>query len=180
MAHAAGEFGKPLLPLNGTPIVAVAVNEAFTVCDKVIVVAAPANRNAIAKVVDPRTDIVLQQYPRGPGDAFLAGLRRVTSDRVLILMSDNVFGPSDVHRVAMAPSNAVCTRVVPASAATHFTWWCASRQLWVEKEKPESDVSEVTAWVGPLAWSATEARTVVSSWQGSGEHPLGPLLSSTV
>lgn len=178
VASAAGEFGKPMLPLNGTPIVAVAVQEAFTVCSRVVVVAAPANCEAIAHVVDPRALVVLQDVPRGPGDALLVGLDHVESDRVLVLMSDNVFGPGDIARVAAASGNAVCTRVVPASAAVYFTWWCPRRRVWVEKEPPGPGVAEVTAWVGPLAWTSDQARTVVSSWRGQGEHPVGPLLSN--
>lgn len=156
-------YMKPLLVVNGKPIIRHAIERAKQVTTgRVIVVAAPENALAITQIIvaaglDQYVTIVLQMRPGGPGEAVLIGMRLVTSSKVLILMGDNVTSTGDIVSVIDATaddSSAVgVTANVKHDDAERFTWY-HKNVGWREKINPaEENLHEtelVSAWCGPI------------------------------
>jgi bifunctional UDP-N-acetylglucosamine pyrophosphorylase/glucosamine-1-phosphate N-acetyltransferase len=82
---------KVLHPIAGRPLVFYAVNAAFEAgVERVVVVTSgqPEIEQALAREFGDRISTVVQDPPRGTGDAARIGLSQVNSDRVLILCGD--------------------------------------------------------------------------------------------
>ena len=82
---------KVLHPIAGRPLVHYAVNVAFQAgADRVIVVTSGQQQveQALAREFGERIVTVVQDPPRGTGDAARIGIEQVTSERVLILCGD--------------------------------------------------------------------------------------------
>lgn len=175
-------FHKPLLVMNGKPLITRAVDAAFGImCRRVIVVVAPENALPISQVLGGRdVMMVVQRKASGPGDALWLGLELVSSEEVLILMADNMFGDRDVMDVAHTSGNSVGTEMVEASMASRLTWLRGDKR-WVEKEECfEDGARQVLAWVGPLKLITSEISHALDSWVKpvGAETPIGPLLNS--
>ena len=174
-------YHKPLIVVNGLPIIRHAVEHALLLGDdRIIVVVAPENATPIAHVLKDidNIDMIVQRTPRGPGDALYTGLKLVNTDRVLVLMGDNLSSQKDVRSVVQAGTPAVGTRELPAHEAERFTFWDDHFKEWREKI-PILGSDDYHCWVGPLYVETEEMKIAIESWVGTehGEVPIGPLFN---
>jgi bifunctional N-acetylglucosamine-1-phosphate-uridyltransferase/glucosamine-1-phosphate-acetyltransferase GlmU-like protein len=190
----AAPFHKPLMVVNGRPIIRQCVECAQSVTDgSVIVVAAPDNAAPIAHVLAgaglDNVDIIVQPKPLGPGHALLTGMKLVTSIECLVLLGDNILSCDDVQRVVHhAASNVVGVNRIPAADAERFTRLrqYAHGVSWVEKVEVTDDDLDVdrfaNCWVGPLKVDPAAIKPVLShafhEYVSNGrELPIGTFLN---
>ena len=164
----AAPFHKPLLVVNGQPLIRQCVQNAMKATNgSIIVVAAPDNAGPISHVLNGaglgKVDIILQRHPAGPGHALLTGLKLVTTPRVLVLMGDNVVSADDVCRVANVKNpNVIGVSEVEPDKAERFTRMRRTGReglMWVEKVPvTDDDIHEdkTICWVGPIAVEASK------------------------
>lgn len=184
LAGIAAPFHKPLMVVNGRPLIRNAVIEAqkaFGGKSKVIIVAAPENALPIAQLLaDLEVRIVLQVKPEGPGDALRVGLEMVDTERVLVLMGDNTVTADDIERVCATHIGAqVGVQRLAADEAERFTYYQPLAQRWFEKTPiPPGSGDLVYCWIGPVAFPVDELWQAI--WQNTkrnGEYPIGPMLN---
>lgn len=180
-------YHKPLLVVNGRPLVRTAVEHAIAAgAGRIVVVVAPENAMVINEVLgDLPAFMIVQRVARGPGDGLLHGLEVCLDSRALVLMGDNVLTFEDVRDVAQHPRLAVGVRKVFGNdEAARFTR-LRTDNTWVEKIPidPELDLDsngDITAWVGPITVDTVRAkRVLIKSLQFGGlqgEVPIGPYL----
>jgi len=174
-------FYKPLLPVDGVPLVRRATDHAWSAnCGRVVVITAPENTLPISQVLDDDVYISVQSTPRGPGDALRIGLQVCTTDDVLVLLADNVMRDADVA-MTVAKLGVSCKRYAP-EVALRFTRWNASIERWVERvDVTEAQIDGdglVTCWVGPMVVNRKRALIVLSEpLSAFTERLLGPVLS---
>lgn len=100
---AAAPFWKPLMVVNGEPLVVTVARQGVTInLGRTIIVVSPENAQPICQVLAHHNlaeavDIVVQPAPTGPGDAFLRA-SAFLDGRVMILCADNVIPDWDVQR----------------------------------------------------------------------------------
>ena len=186
---AADPYMKPLLVVDGEPLVVRAVKLARPWVERSVVVASPRNAELIVNALDEHEVealVVIQARPRGPGHALLWGLSacgRSYDDRVLVLISTDVSAPDDVAAVLQDGSTAVGVRLfTQVEAAERYTFFDFDH-VWREKEKPRTQQLLVECWVGLFVGSRSNmhdkllrelhARAEV----GVDELPIGPYLT---
>lgn len=184
------EYHKPLLQVDGIPLVCRAVDLAHAAGVSIpVVVVAPQNAEAIENALgDRQAALIVQRRPRGPGHALALGLsvhtRPKPSDRVLLLLADNVSTKDDVAAVA-AYQTAVGIRCIPRTEAHRFTRY--ENGMWLEKimlnDTDNDDVPDVTCWIGPVVGDRermTEAvhRARLDSLAEGSETLIGPYLGA--
>src|SRR5262249_36369279 len=95
---------KPLLPVRGRPILDWALGALPTCVDRVLVVV-----NYLAAQIESymreqthfgQWETVLQERPRGTGDAFRCCRERLRTDRFLVLNGDDLYGAADLEGLA--------------------------------------------------------------------------------
>lgn len=194
-------FFKPLVEVNGKPLVLHAVEYAITAgARRIAIVAAPGNASAIEAAVRrvPGVSIVIQPFPEGPGDALRVGLEQVGSTRAIVLMSDNVMDSDAVAAMAThagTGSDAIGYREVPLEDAHRFT---RIRRLPTTKDgasmlgyvegTPITQDDEwypgsgtAVVWCGPIILHCSRALTVLNRAprdETTGELKIGPHLGS--
>jgi bifunctional UDP-N-acetylglucosamine pyrophosphorylase/glucosamine-1-phosphate N-acetyltransferase len=103
---------KPLLPVQGRPILDWALGSLPATVDRVLVVV-----NYLADQIEAylRTQkhfaewvTVRQEVPRGTGDAVRSCKERVRSDRVLVLNGDDLYGAADLAGLAGCSAGVLC------------------------------------------------------------------------
>src|SRR5688500_2102268 len=103
---------KPLLPVQGRPILDWALAALPPSVDRVLVVV-----NYLAEQIeaDLRTQphfadwaTVRQDVPRGTGDAVRSCKPSLRSERVLVLNGDDLYGAADLARLANCPAGVLC------------------------------------------------------------------------
>lgn len=174
-------FWKPLLVVNGEPLIRRAVDMAMrSGAIRVVVVVAPENALPISQVLDGLPIyIIVQPRPSGPGHALLLGVELCQDDRVLVLMGDNVTTPIDLQKVVKADDYAIGVQQMPASAETErFTRRKVNGTGWVEKTPIGISETEITAWVGPFTASVAGIKRILTSSHAKtdGELAIGPYL----
>src|SRR5438067_6847392 len=106
---------KPLLPVQGRPILDWTFGALPAAVDRVIVVT-----HYLAEQVDAflrkqtwfkEWAVVPQGVPQGTGDAFRKCRSQVRSDRVMVLNGDDLFGAADLARLAQCPAGVIVTEV---------------------------------------------------------------------
>lgn len=186
VAELAPEYHKPLLPVDGVPMVTLAVDLAVRAgvsCP--VVVAAPANAEAICAALEGRPAfVVVQRRPLGAGHALLLGLQAsprpfVDCDRVLVLLSDNVSSDEDVRGVVAHPT-AVGIKYIERRHAFRFARLDDDGR-WVEKEPIHNlDGPPIACWVGPfVGWRSNMTRVLAAAVEKrdpSAEVYVGPHL----
>lgn len=191
----AAPFHKPLLVVNGQPLIRQCVELAERAAGpgSIIVVAAPENAAPISHVLNGaghgRVDMIIQREPKGPGHALLTGLKLVTTDQVLVLLGDNVVTYADVDKVVKAGTpNTIGVSLMPLAEAQRFT---RLRKVdgglkWVEKvpvtEDDATDHGMATCWVGPCKVDTSKMEHAIRKDIGSGgvigrEIPIGSLFN---
>lgn len=183
-------FHKPLMVVNGMPLVRQATEAAFkSGAEQVVVVVAPGNTQPISEVLEGFSNLkmVVQRHATGPGDGLVIGLELVRTDRALVLMGDNVLTVEDVRAVVAAEPFAVGVQSLPATDdAQRFTRY-TSDGSWLEKvpykgEGEDIVAGHITAWVGPITIDVNAARDALAclhkAFHHDGvEHPIGPYLN---
>lgn len=187
------KYHKPLVLVDGQPLVRRAAQLALNEANgDVVVVVAPQNASVIAEVLEGLpAQMIVQRYPTGPGDGLLIGLKVTRTDKVLILLGDNVLADEDVRNVCAAePYGVGIQRIKISDDAVRYTR--RRGDGWVEKEPiadfdrvPDPDdpcvlIDMIDVWVGPLTIDAHAARealpTMYRAFHGNGERPIGPYL----
>src|SRR5207302_2733954 len=99
---------KPLLPIRGRPILDWTLGALPLAVDRVIVVI-----HYLAEQIDAYLGIqthfaqwqtVVQEQPRGTGDALRSCRKHLRSDRFLVLNGDDLFGAADLAALAGCPA----------------------------------------------------------------------------
>jgi CTP:molybdopterin cytidylyltransferase MocA len=185
------KYHKPLVLIDGQPLVRRATESALAVAGgDVVVVVAPQNAGVVAEVLEGLpAQLIVQRYPTGPGDGLLVGLKATRTDKVLVLLGDNVLTTEDVKQVVEAEPYGVGVQyILPGIDAERYTR--RRGDGWVEKEPIDfnldvtythvPDVPHVVIWVGPLTIDARAAReslpTMYHAFHQNGERPIGPYL----
>jgi bifunctional N-acetylglucosamine-1-phosphate-uridyltransferase/glucosamine-1-phosphate-acetyltransferase GlmU-like protein len=197
MEGIAKPFFKPLLEINGIPLITYAAEYASSAgATRVTVVASDANADDIKKALKMYAswvDVVIQSEPRGPGNATLIGLNNTDCASVMLLMSDNIMNTATVSQMATAAmindTDAVGTAQVRLARADRFTRVRISadgHHSYVEgiplSIEDESSKDTATVWCGPLIFNRGTAVTVLTSAQDAangeaGEFKIGPYLN---
>lgn len=162
-------FHKPLLVINGRPIVVDLVDKALqstSLKDRVIIVCSPHNVNAIADVTSrialtgaDEIDYVVQPQPVGIVDAVVRGLHAATSTNVMIMCADNIIPAAMIkalHKRSDDDNPAIATATVVGPGAARFTRVIVDIPLGVAVDFDEnkgadlSEGAEYVCWVGPV------------------------------
>lgn len=181
-------FWKPLLVIDGKPLIRQAVENAISVTSaggahpNVIVVAAPENAAPICDVLGnlPAT-VVVQRRTDGPGAGLVLGMRLCDSERVLVLMGDNITPRDDVKLIAESPGCAVgIRRMKPTAEVERFTRYMGGGK-WVEKTPltpQELTESYIDVWLGPLVVRRFDTQKTYNAIVPAmnEELPIGPYL----
>jgi bifunctional UDP-N-acetylglucosamine pyrophosphorylase/glucosamine-1-phosphate N-acetyltransferase len=99
---------KPLLPVQGRPILDWTLGALPAAVDRVIVVV-----NYLAEQIEAylaqqkhfsRWETVRQEVPRGTGDALRCCRERIQSNHFLVLNGDDLYGAADLEKLAQCPA----------------------------------------------------------------------------
>ncbi|MBL8798425.1 MAG: nucleotidyltransferase family protein [Planctomycetia bacterium] len=106
---------KPLLPVQGRPILDWALTALPKSVDRLIVVVhyLPEQVEQYLKQQShfPDWATVLQVQPRGTGDALRSCREHVRSDRLLVLNGDDLYGKADLAELVTRPAGFLCKEV---------------------------------------------------------------------
>jgi NDP-sugar pyrophosphorylase family protein len=103
---------KPLLPLQGRPILDWAIAALPACVDRVLVVV-----NYLAEQIEaylasqkhqPAWEIVRQTEPKGTGDALRSCRTQLRSERFLVLNGDDLYGAADLATLAATSAGVLC------------------------------------------------------------------------
>lgn len=175
------EFHKPLLPLTGQlSLLRNAVQLAMAQgVERPVVVASPTNAYVLNQdLTGLPVDMVIQREPIGPGDALRLGLslKVQTSERVLVLLSDNTLTHDDVTSVCM--EEGIGVQSMHHDEAARFTWYDPDERRWREKEPIPSRLPKVNCWVGPFVGNRKTMERVLRRVDPiNGEYLIGPHLN---
>jgi len=133
---------KPLLPVRGRPILDWTLGALPSEVDRVLVVV-----NYLANQFDGYLrkqphfhdwETVLQEQPRGTGDAVRWCRHRLRSERVLVMNGDDLYGAADLERLARCPAGLL---VHPVQEPRRFGIAFLKADATLEKlvEKPDLD-----------------------------------------
>src|SRR5215472_5188012 len=99
---------KPLLPVQGRPILDWALGSLPRSVDRVLVVVHYLADQIEAYLREQKHfhewEAVIQEQPRGTGDAFRCFRERVRSDKFLVLNGDDLYGAGDLEQLASQPA----------------------------------------------------------------------------
>jgi bifunctional UDP-N-acetylglucosamine pyrophosphorylase/glucosamine-1-phosphate N-acetyltransferase len=99
---------KPLLPVQGRPILDWALGSLPRSVNRVLVVVHYLADQIEAYLREQKHfrewEAVLQDQPRGTGDAFRCCRERVRSDKFLVLNGDDLYGAADLEQLASQPA----------------------------------------------------------------------------
>lgn len=156
-------YHKPLLIVNGIPLISKLVAQAltFTNTRRVIIVCAPQNVEAISEVItgDPRIMLIIQREPDGVLNALNIGLSATNDDHCVLFCGDNVIGSdawNSCEAKTMDPSDTTLYvhghYTEDPTEALKFTY--IQDGDWREKEPIDTDSSlDTFCWVGPLVFN---------------------------
>jgi NDP-sugar pyrophosphorylase family protein len=103
---------KPLLPVQGRPILDWALGALPAVVDRVLVVVhylpEQVTRYLEGQSHFRRWHTVLQEQPRGTGDAVRACRAQIHSGHCLVLNGDDLYGAADLADLASKPAGLLC------------------------------------------------------------------------
>jgi MobA-like NTP transferase domain len=164
-------YHKPFLVINGKALIVHAVDEAHLYgAERVIVVATGENALPIHQLIGHRTRVRTVLAAGGPGRALSVGLELCTTDRVLVMMGDNIFATGDVGRIVGTPGYAIGVQSVPWADSHRFTRRVGDS--WSEGETISSPPSVTDIWCGPLLIS--RQRGLLTLYD---QEKIGPFLN---
>lgn len=155
------EWYKPLLVVNGEPLIVQCVRRSFEATDlqrgeKTIIVLAPDNVKPAVELLQHNgmlhedVHIVVQADASGPVDAVRRGVQLVGTGRGFVLMlGDNVIPPGVVTEVIEEPLKSAVALREGVRDFERFTWIdYEGNGEWIDKE-PGSPIHPLV-WVGPV------------------------------
>lgn len=155
---------KPLLPVRGRPILDWALGALPRTVDRVLVVVhylADQIEAYLRKQTHFREwEAVVQEQPRGTGDAFRCCRERLRSDKFLVLNGDDLYGAADLEALAGCPAGLL---VHPVEEPRRFGIAFLKADGTLEKlvEKPDLDgrqLANTGAYLFPRAVFDTELK----------------------
>lgn len=165
-------FHKPLLVVNGKPLIVDVVQRATALCKDVTVVVAPGNATAIGEVLyanglEPW--LMIQQRPWGPGHALALTKPIVEGDGdcCLVLMGDNVLADDDLPNVLGAAGRFVIG-VAWVEVPGRFTMISNDGAVYEKETVPNPMVvgGKFAVWCGPLIVPIPEIFDVLPHYEG--------------
>lgn len=108
LAGVVPSYYKPLVIVNGRPLIVNLTRDLLQRCQNVVIVVSPENAAPISDVIEsngllsPRVSLVLQPVASGPGDAVERGLKCVENQHVLLALGDNIIPSSDLDAIIAA------------------------------------------------------------------------------
>lgn len=144
---------KPFLVIGGESLVLAAIRHAHTQrAIRIVVVTCAEIALPLAGLVATlppriRGSVVITLSNTGVGPALAAGAALCESERLLVLMADNLTSSDDVALVCRE-EYAVGVRLMPTLDAYRFTRWVRGR--WVEDGVTAADTDLTQVWCGPL------------------------------
>jgi len=166
-------FGKPLILMNGRPLIRHAIDHAERDWNASIisVVVAPENARAIISLCRPDYNYVVQPSPLGVVDAISRGLRFSDGEWTLILCADNTFTLGNTP-ITLPPMSAVFgSRVLPDEESKRFTRFKKRKPIDVTSFQDNAPIF-LTQGVHVLEASEDVAKDAEGVW-------IGPLLLKT-
>ena len=168
-------YYKPLVIVNGRPLIVNITRDLLQRCKNVVIVVSPENATPIADVLvanrlmeDTRVSLIVQPIAAGPGDAVDRGLRCVESPRVLIALGDNITPTSDFDavlstRLEIGPKCLVLstTNVDDAKQAQRFTRVTADGHFVEGMPGGQNKAGTYTCWIGPVSADTDALRTAL-------------------
>jgi CTP:molybdopterin cytidylyltransferase MocA len=172
---------KPLMIVNGRPLIVTLVKQALSSVGNATVVVSPQNCAAICEVLydnglldDPTlVRIVVQPAARGPGEGLQRALLSCHSQRVLLLLGDNIVPSTDIvncietdvktcAEVDAGTVVTVCTTVLEdegdALRFTRVSFGDKKHLSFVEGEQGgEWPDGSYKCWVGPMLFDRLRA-----------------------
>lgn len=185
----AAPFHKPLMLVDGKPVILSAVDAALSsaVVRRVVIVAAPDNVVPMTHLLGDgrhagdRITIVVQPKPAGPGAALLTAMHVVRTESVMVLLGDNVLRADDLDE--HVEDFTIGWRDVPGTQAAQYTRHTHGPPAgWVEGPYPAPYLErDYTVWVGPLVLPSHHAcRVLERHLGGDGELKIGAHLQEIV
>src|SRR5436190_6966946 len=155
---------KPLLPVRGRPILDWALGALPPAVDRVIVVvhylAEQMNAYLKSQKHFPEWVSVLQEQPRGTGDALRACREKLRSDHFLVLNGDDLYGAADLEALARCPAG-LLVHAVDEPRRFGITFLKPDGTLEKLVEKPDLDgrqLANTGAYLFPRAVFDTELK----------------------
>jgi bifunctional UDP-N-acetylglucosamine pyrophosphorylase/glucosamine-1-phosphate N-acetyltransferase len=146
---------KPLLPVQGRPILDWTLGALPKAVDRVIVVthylAEQVEAFMLRQTHFKEWAIVPQGDPQGTGDAFRKCRPQVRSDQVMVVNGDDLFGAADLARLADCPAGVIVTEVhEPKKFGIAFLKPDGTLEKLVEKpDLPPPQLANTGAYVFP-------------------------------
>lgn len=190
-------YYKPLLIVQGKPLVVRLTQDLRSLCASVTVIVSPENSAPICDVLyangllDANTNIVVQPMARGPGEGLYRGLRCTRpGSRIILACGDNLIPRDDflgaVEEDEGADGLTVTTCVSwteDETEATRFTRVSELRNEFIEN-RPGGKLKTGgwNTWVGPLIFSRDNALLlfqdeVLRYKNGDPEIKISPVLN---
>lgn len=159
-------YHKPLMIVNGRPLVVSLVKNTLLVTETVTVLVSPENCGPIAEVLDcndvldHRVNLVVQPSARGPGDGLYRALQATTAERIVLVCGDNVvpvqdlLNTVDTDEFATRQPNLVTASVMlttDEADARRFTRIPEKLDEFIETDPAYLDLHD--AWAGRGYWS---------------------------
>lgn len=173
-------YMKPLLVINGKPLIVDIAEKASRQCARIVIVVAPENALQITQIVPDDLDAhyVVQPRPKGPGDALKRALWSVSDRDTLLLLADNIVPELSAFHVEYGDfhkdDTVISVQPMVASEATRYTYFDGDR--WREKEPYVVPTATVHAWCGPVRFRTKDMLRVLthSPVVQNGEELIGP------
>ena len=142
---------KPLLLINGRPLIQHAVSHALDAwrASKIVIVVNPDNARAITAIIDHRWNFVVQPEPAGIIDAIRRALPFVKTRHTLLLCADNTFEGGVICPTADEQYIAI-RRDLPPAEVQRFTRVCRLSNGQCKIIQPNEAVWNTEVWIGPL------------------------------
>lgn len=177
---------KPLLVINGRPLIVNAVGVSLQHSDRIIIVASPSNVQPICQLLEDnhmlngKTFVIVQPKAGGPGDALLYGMELCASTQTMVLCADNILHENDVAKVvADAKDKEVVIggrRIFNSTEARRFTLVGESGRISEGQGTDGSRWSDGSwhVWLGPLVVPTQPMRDTLRQHSGDeGELKIG-------
>jgi NDP-sugar pyrophosphorylase family protein len=133
---------KPLLPIQGRPILDWGLAALPAAVDRVVVVVHYLAQQVEAYLRNQKHfrqwATVFQEQPRGTGDALRQCRPQVRSDRFLVVNGDDLYGAGDLAALAACPAGVLC-RTVPEPRKFGIAFLRSDGTLERLVEKPDLD-----------------------------------------
>lgn len=170
-------YHKPFIVVNGKSLLVTAVDSAVDAgAKRVVIVATGENALPVWQLVGHRPEVRVVLSDAGVAQAVYAGLEICSSEKILVLMSDNIHGKDDVKNVVNAGGYGIGVRYLPCDEAYRFTR--QHKGSWVEGAHAGMDEFNDSAcvWCGPLMINRNLGLEHLSRAAG----PIGPWLDELV